>query len=112
MKIQAKTILLPAEEGEGRGNTFETAHCLGIRGLMLMKTSMNILNELIASLPEKETRVRGVCAGAFWTAVTTRHTGLATTYRDNDLRHDIHACPVKDAGSLRPGMVMKRRLDG
>ena len=77
-----------------------------------MKASMKILNELIASLPEKETPVRGVCAGAFWTAVTTRHTGLATTYRDNDPQHDIHACPVKDAAFLRPAMVMKRRFDG
>jgi len=73
---------------------------------------MKTLNELIASLPEKETRVRRVCAGAFWTAVTTRHTGLAKNYRDNDPHHDIHACPVKDAASLRSGMVMKRRLDG
>jgi len=65
-----------------------------------MKTSMNILNELIASLPGKETRVRGVCTGAFWTAVTTRFTGLATTYRAIDPEHDIHASPVKDSGSL------------
>ncbi|MBN2399593.1 MAG: DUF364 domain-containing protein [Candidatus Aminicenantes bacterium] len=61
---------------------------------------MKILNELIASLKGRETPVRGVCAGAFWTAVTTRFTGLATTYRDADPKHDIHACPVQDAGSL------------
>jgi len=73
---------------------------------------MKILNELIASLPGKESCVRAVCTGAFWTAVTTRFTGLATTYRDIDPEHDIHACPVKDAASLRSGMVMKRRLDG
>jgi uncharacterized protein (DUF4213/DUF364 family) len=61
---------------------------------------MKILNELIASLTGKRTRVHGVCAGAFWTAVTTRNTGLATTCRDIDPEHDIHASLVKDAGSL------------
>ena len=73
---------------------------------------MKILNELIASLPGKESRVRGVCAGAFRTAVTARFTGLATTCRDIDPEHDIHASPVIDAASLRSGMVLERRLDG
>ena len=41
-----------------------------------------------------------MCAGAFWTAVTTRYTGLATTYREMDLQHSDHPCMVKDAGSL------------
>lgn len=61
---------------------------------------MKILEELINSLPEKDTPVRGVCAGAFWTLVTTRFTGMATTYRDLDLPPSDHFCMVKDAGSL------------
>ena len=61
---------------------------------------MKILNALIDSLSGKDTPVANVCTGAFWTAVTTRHTGLATTYREMDLQHSDHPCMVKDAGSL------------
>jgi len=61
---------------------------------------MKILNALIDSLTGKDERVRNVCAGTFWTAVTTRCTGLATTYREQDLQHGDHPCIVKDAGSL------------
>lgn len=61
---------------------------------------MRILNALIDSLSGTDAPVRSVCAGAFWTAITTRHTGLATTYRETDLQHSDHPCMVKDAGSL------------
>lgn len=61
---------------------------------------MIILNALIDSLTGKDEPVRNVCAGAFWAAVTTRYTGLATTYREMDLQHSDHPCMVKDAGSL------------
>lgn len=61
---------------------------------------MKILNALIDSLTGKDEPVRNVCAGAFWTTVTTRYTGLATTYRELDLQHSDHPCMVKDAGSL------------
>lgn len=61
---------------------------------------MKILDALIDSLSGKDTPVRNVCTGAFWTAVTTRHTGLATTYRDQDLQHSDEPCFVDDAGHL------------
>ena len=61
---------------------------------------MKILDALIDSLPTKNEPVRSVCAGAFWTAVTSRYTGLATTYREMDLQHSDHPCMVKDAGAL------------
>ncbi|MBN2344925.1 MAG: DUF364 domain-containing protein [Candidatus Aminicenantes bacterium] len=61
---------------------------------------MLILQELIAGLEGKDSPVRAVCAGAFWTAVTTRHTGLATTCRPDHPSQDPHAFPVKDSGSL------------
>lgn len=61
---------------------------------------MKILDALIDSLAGTEAPVQTVCAGAFWTAVTTRYTGLATTYRELDLQHSDHPCMVKDAGAL------------
>ncbi len=61
---------------------------------------MKILDSLIDCLTEKETPVRGVWAGAFWTAVTTRFTGLATTYRELEPPPGPHPCMVKDAGDL------------
>jgi uncharacterized protein (DUF4213/DUF364 family) len=61
---------------------------------------MRILEELIDSLPGKDTPVRRVCSGAFWTAVTTRFTGMASTYRELDLQHSDHPCMVKEAGAL------------
>jgi len=61
---------------------------------------MKILGALIDSLPDQETPVRGICAGARWTVVTTRGTGMSTTYRDPDLQggHDSRGIP--DAGQL------------
>jgi len=61
---------------------------------------MRILDALIDSLPEQDTPVRGLFAGARWTVVTTRGAGMATTYRDPDLEADDHARGVPDAGHL------------
>ncbi|MBN1423200.1 DUF364 domain-containing protein [Candidatus Fermentibacteria bacterium] len=61
---------------------------------------MKAMDALIESLPAKDTPVRTVCAGAFWTVVTTRFSGMATTYRDLDLSLGDHPCEVKDAGTL------------
>ncbi|HUJ10495.1 MAG TPA: DUF364 domain-containing protein [Verrucomicrobiae bacterium] len=61
---------------------------------------MRILDELIDSLPGKDTPVRQVCAGAFWTAVTTRSTGLASTYRELGHQHGDRPSTVKEAGEL------------
>jgi hypothetical protein len=61
---------------------------------------MRILDALIDSLPAQDAPVENMCAGAFWTAVTTRHTGLATTCREQDLQHSDHPCMVKNAGAL------------
>jgi len=61
---------------------------------------MKILDALIESLEGQDTPVRRVFAGALWTIVTSRFTGMSTTYRDPD--HDAagHSRPVEDAGSL------------
>ncbi len=61
---------------------------------------MNVLHDLMASLPDGSAPVRRVCTGAFWTTVTSRHTGLSTTYRETDQHHDDNPCMVKDAGTL------------
>lgn len=61
---------------------------------------MNVLNDLIASLPHGDVPVRRVCSGAFWTTVTSCHTGLSTTYRETDQQHTDVPSMVKDAGSL------------
>jgi uncharacterized protein (DUF4213/DUF364 family) len=58
---------------------------------------VTILDELIASLDAAGTQVRAVCAGARLTVVTTRHTGVAATFRP-DASED-HG-PVEDAGRL------------
>lgn len=61
---------------------------------------MSILHTLIESLPDRDAPVRGVWTGAFWTLVTTKHSGLATTYRDMDLQHSDHPCLIDDAGQF------------
>jgi uncharacterized protein (DUF4213/DUF364 family) len=38
---------------------------------------MSLIEALLDSLDHTSEPVRTVCTGAFWTAVTTRHTGLA-----------------------------------
>jgi hypothetical protein len=62
--------------------------------------TLELLRNLINSLSARETPVADVCAGAFWTIVTSRFSGLATTYRDLDLQHSDHPCMVKNAGEL------------
>jgi uncharacterized protein (DUF4213/DUF364 family) len=61
---------------------------------------MKILDALIDSLAGKNEPVKKVCTGAFWTAVTTRFTGLSTTYRDMDLQHSDEPKFVEGAGSF------------
>lgn len=60
--------------------------------------SHSILDDLIASLPDDRTPVRSVTVGAHWTAVCSRHCGLATTII-GEKPHD-HATVVRDAGRL------------
>jgi uncharacterized protein len=61
---------------------------------------MKILETLIDSLTGKDLPVRNVCCGAYWTAVTTRRTGLASTYREQDFQHSDDHCMVQDSGRL------------
>jgi len=60
--------------------------------------SHHILDDLLAGLPDDHTPVRTVMVGAHWTAVCSRHCGLATTII-GDKPHD-HTTIVRDAGSL------------
>jgi uncharacterized protein (DUF4213/DUF364 family) len=60
--------------------------------------SHDLLDDLLASLPDDHTPVRSVMVGAHWTAVCSRHCGLATTIIGNK-PHD-HTTVVHDAGRL------------
>ena len=57
---------------------------------------MRVLFDLLSTL--EDAPVRKVCAGIFWTAVTTRATGLASTVRELDEEHGGFV--VADAGAL------------
>lgn len=61
---------------------------------------MGILDSLIDSISENDHDVRQVQCCAFWTAVTTRHTGLSTTYRALEGEEDAHHSGVRDVGNL------------
>ena len=61
---------------------------------------MKILERLIDSISENDQEVRQVQCCAFWTAVTTRHTGLSTTYRALEGETDAHQSGVRDVGNL------------
>jgi uncharacterized protein (DUF4213/DUF364 family) len=61
---------------------------------------MKVLDALLESLTHRETPVRRVCTGAFWTLVTTRFSALSATYRDLDLQHSDDPQVVPDAGRL------------
>ncbi|MGC8658703.1 MAG: Rossmann-like domain-containing protein [Desulfomonilaceae bacterium] len=61
---------------------------------------MNILDALIDSLTGKDLPVKKVCCGAFWTMVTTGNSGLASTYREQDLKGSDDHCMVPDSGRL------------
>jgi len=58
---------------------------------------MNIIDSLIATLPEENVPVRSVLVGAHWTVVCSRHCGMASTLIDN---HSHGHSQVKDAGRL------------
>jgi len=68
---------------------------------------MQILDALMDSLKGCDSEVQEVRCCAFWTAVTTRYTGLATTYRALEGEMDAHQAGVKDVGSL----TEKKALD-
>ena len=57
---------------------------------------MKILDDLIFSIIE-DSVVREVHACALWTAVVSRHCGLASTFREEHPRHGR----VRDAGNLK-----------
>jgi len=57
---------------------------------------MRILDDLIASLGD-DSRIQEIHACVFWTAVTSKHCGLASTFHEE---HPYHRA-VRDAGSLR-----------
>jgi uncharacterized protein (DUF4213/DUF364 family) len=61
---------------------------------------MKILDDLIDSVPEKGHPVLEVRCCAFWTAVTTRYTGLSATYRALEGEIADHPSRVRDVGSL------------
>ena len=61
---------------------------------------MKILDSLIDSLSGNDDNVQEVRCCAFWTAVTTRHTGLSTTYRALEGEEDAHQSGVRDVGLL------------
>ena len=61
---------------------------------------MKILDSLIESVAAKDAEVREVRCCAFWTAVTTRFTGLSTTYRSLEGEEDAHQSGVRDVGHL------------
>ena len=61
---------------------------------------MKIIHDIISNLKETDSPVQKVCTGAFWTTVTTRFSGMSSTYRDLDLQHSDQPCMVKDAGLL------------
>ncbi len=60
--------------------------------------SHELLDDLLATLPDDHTPVRSVTVGAHWTAVCSRHCGLAATII-GDKPHDQKAV-VHDAGRL------------
>ena len=57
---------------------------------------MKVLDDLIASLSD-DSPVQDVHACVFWTAVVSKHCGLASTFHEE---HPYHA-PVRDVGKLR-----------
>lgn len=61
---------------------------------------MKILDSLIDSLSGNNPNIKEVRCCAFWTAVTTHHTGLSTTYRALEEETDVHQSGVRDVGSL------------
>ncbi|MCF7838321.1 MAG: DUF4213 domain-containing protein, partial [Candidatus Marinimicrobia bacterium] len=54
---------------------------------------MEIVKELLAQVAGDDARVEALCIGAFWTAVSSRRTGLAATCLETDSRHTAHPAP-------------------
>jgi uncharacterized protein (DUF4213/DUF364 family) len=48
---------------------------------------MKILEDVIASLPQEETKVGEIHVCAHWTAVLSRHCGLSSTFREEEHPH-------------------------
>jgi uncharacterized protein (DUF4213/DUF364 family) len=61
---------------------------------------MEILDSLFDSLSGNNPDVNEVRCCAFWTAVTTHHTGLSSTYRALEGEEDTHQSGVRDVGYL------------
>jgi len=57
---------------------------------------MKILDDVIDSLPHGETKVREIHVCAHWTAVLSRHCGLASTFKEEVHPHK----GVRDVGHL------------
>jgi uncharacterized protein len=62
-----------------------------------MDGKMNILDNLIASLPDDDIPTRSVLVGAHWTVVCSRHCGMASTLMSS---HSHGHMQVRDAGCL------------
>jgi len=61
---------------------------------------MQIIHDILSHLKETDGPVQKVCTGAFWTTVTTRFSGMSSTYRELDLQHSDQPCMVEEAGQL------------
>jgi len=64
--------------------------------------TMKILDDLISGL-NKDSPVREIHACVFWTAVVSRHCGLASTFHEEHPYHRL----VKDAGNLRGRLAVE-----
>lgn len=58
---------------------------------------MNLLDDLLANLPDADIPVRSVLVGAHWTVVCSRHCGMAATLMSN---HTHGHKQIRDAGLL------------
>lgn len=64
--------------------------------------TMKLLDDLISTLNE-DSRVKEIHACVFWTAVLSRHCGLAATFHEE---HPYHR-PVRDVGSLTGKLALE-----
>lgn len=73
----------------------------GTKGNQKRRTTMSdahILDDLLSTLPDDPVTVRSVLVGVHWTAVCSRHCGLATTIISNK-PHD-HKTFIRNVGNL------------
>jgi uncharacterized protein (DUF4213/DUF364 family) len=61
------------------------------------EAKLEILDDLLGSLKDNDFRVKSVHTCVFWTAVISKHCGLASTFRDEK---PAHGRSVKDVGAL------------